>query len=141
MDLDRADAALLVSVGAAVGALCNMGIAALTCVRVKPNVRVTVEHHGMSPVASQPRQERKYRFRIRLKNRGVIAIGVERIEVIPIHGPWSRRWDGEKKRVSGRWLPDPRAIEPLSGLKHYEEVRPSALRHSGKNPRRVYIKA
>lgn len=118
-----------------------MGIAALTYMRVKPSVRVIVEDHGMSPAAPKPRQERKYRIRIRLKNRGVIAIGVERIEVIPIHGPWWRWWDGKKKRESGQWFPDPKVIEPLSGLKHYEDIRPSALQHDGKNPRCVYIKA
>ncbi|MER7568949.1 hypothetical protein ABTZ93_39385 [Streptomyces sp. NPDC097941] len=141
MDLDRADVALLVSLGGAVGALCNVGIAALTYMRVKSNVRVIVEDHGMSPVAPEPRQERKYRIRIRLKNRGVFAIGVERIDIIPIHGQWWRWWDRKKKRESGQWFPDPKVIGPLSGLKHYANIRPSALRHEGKNPRYVYVKA
>ncbi|MEU8889879.1 hypothetical protein [Streptomyces sp. NPDC048442] len=142
MVLDRVEvAALLISLGSAVGAVCNMGIAALTYKRVKPNVRIIVEDHRMSPVAPKPRQERNYRIRIRLKNRGAIAIGVERIEVIPIHGPWWRWWNRKKKPESGRWFPDPKVIEPLSGLKDYADIRPSALRHDGTNPRYVYVKA
>ncbi|MFI6347064.1 hypothetical protein [Streptomyces sp. NPDC050560] len=90
MDLERTNVALLVSGGSAVGALCNMGIAALTYKPVRPKVLVIVENHEMSPVAPKPRQEHKYRMRIRLANRGVIAIGVERIEVVPVHSPWWR---------------------------------------------------
>ncbi|MGR4847903.1 hypothetical protein [Streptomyces sp. LARHCF252] len=141
MDPDRVNAALWVSGASAVGALSNVTLAYLTYRRVRPKVRVLIEDHGMSPINPKPRQERMYLIRIRLANRGLTAMGVERIWIIPVYAPWWRWWDREKKLRGGEWFPEPKVIEALSGLKVAADVRPSYLRHEGKNPRYFYIRA
>jgi hypothetical protein len=115
-----------------------MAFAVKTYLRVKPKVTITIEDHRMSPVAPKPRQQRKYRFRLRLNNRGTMAIGVERIELWSVHGGWWRR---EVRQRGGKWFEDPKKLEPFGGLKHYMDVTPSALMQHGRHPSFVYFTA
>lgn len=141
MDLDHADIALLVSGLSAVGALANVTVAGMTYKRVKPKVRVIVEDHGMSPKAPKPQQERDYRMRIRLVNRGALAIRVERIHVTPVHEPWWRWWDRAEERPGGQRFLEPLVIDPVGGVKHWQNVRPSALLRQSALPRYIYVTA
>ncbi|MDF3140946.1 MULTISPECIES: hypothetical protein [unclassified Streptomyces] len=138
---DLAVAALWVAGASAVGALCNMGIAWLTYRRVRPKVDVIVERHLMSPANPKPQHERGYLIWLRLANRGVTPMGVERIDFIPVHGRWWKWKTKQKKDPGGEWFSEPKVIPALGGLKYQTELRPSALMHEGENPRHLLIRA
>lgn len=130
--------AIVVSSASAAFTLTTMAVALKTYLRVKPKVNIFIEDHRMSPVAPKPRQQRDYRFRVRLANRGTMAIGVERIEVWCVHGKWWRR---EVRPRGGRWFQDPERLEPFGGLKHYVNVTATALMPGGAPPKFVYFSA
>ncbi|MFG2349663.1 hypothetical protein [Streptomyces phaeochromogenes] len=125
-----------IAIGAAGSAALNMLISYRTYRRVRPRVDVAIEGMGMDPAVPEDAKRQSYLFRLRLVNRSTTAITVERVAVVGVHSPF---WNRTENWGKVRRFEEPLKIEPLSGLKHQENVMARGMTRLGHPPRYVRI--